>query len=52
MITEIKKTKEEKNKEKKFTDVTVYQSARGSLIYLTVATRPDIVYAVIKQHKP
>src|SRR4029077_6156075 len=44
IISEAKK--ESKVIDQKFEDLTTYQSAIGSLIYLSVATRPDIAYAV------
>ena len=46
MIIEKKKEEEKKGKEKKMEDISLYQSAIGSLIYLSTATRPDITYAV------
>ncbi len=46
MIKEEKKNKEEEEKEERFEEITTYQSAIGSLIYLATATRPDISYSV------
>ena len=49
----IKENKKIKNEEKDeiFEDVSTYQSAIGSLIYLATATRPDIALQSIKQLK-
>ncbi len=48
MIKEEKKNEKDREEEKKdkFEDITTYQSAIGSLIYLATATRPDISYSV------
>ncbi len=48
MIKEERKSEKEREREKKdrFEDVTTYQSAIGSLIYLSTATRPDISCSV------
>src|SRR5690606_30525779 len=40
------KPQEDNNNKKPFEDINLYQQLIGSLMYLQVATRPDITYAV------